>query len=507
MGVLGLFSRLLTRYPSAFSKTKSSDTDKIDHVYLDGNAMLYPIAEESKDPNVIGQKLLEVATMYADTYKCICHIYIDGPAHMGKIKQQRARRFQYPSLSISTPIPPVGSRIGTYVSELGTIYSPAMFSPGTKMMEDIHTYILNNKSSYPKVCIYSSYLESYEGEHKIIRELKQIALKTKTPIKVGIVGKDADLILLCMGLIESTDKIILPYIIRHDDFSTKAYTEDIGTLYKPNDPLYHINCLSLRDLINSETKSDTIWNFIISLFLCGNDFLPPVPEMVPLFDTLPLIIQQLGVSKPLYSKNKNTGYIHIPNLISFCKSIAQIRSPNLSWIEGVTIESNDISYNIYEDFYYHKYSPFPFDSDGLNKYKDDICYSWISTVCWNMIYYHDGVDNASISWQYPGHISPSLYTLSTRLKRIIDTRSIPIGDISKKEDALSPRQALLSILPIWLHSLIPVTRYQYREIMLTLKPYYPYMFPKLHVKLSEQSSYDEPIIPIIPYEVVSKIEI
>jgi hypothetical protein len=56
---------------------------------------------------------------------------------------------------------------------------------------------------------------------------------------VAIVGKDADLLLLGMILIEQGYK---SYIIRHND------TADTGKVdgYKVTDPLWNINCTTLR---------------------------------------------------------------------------------------------------------------------------------------------------------------------------------------------------------------------------------------------------------------------
>ena len=114
------------------------------------------------------------------------------------------------------------------------------------------------------------------------------------------------------------------------------------------------------------------------------------------------------------------------------------------------------------------------------------------TVEWIYHYYHDGLESASRSWQYPSYFSPSI-------RSILDNKNIhlEIGTIpTDQELPLTPIQALSAVLPIWLHDLIPDINV--RNKLLSIRQYYPYGFDK--------SPYTkEPIIPIIPYEIVSNL--
>ena len=98
MGVPGLHSFLRKRYPSSFSEEQVYVSD----VFLDANAMLYNIAEVTKNAQEIAQLILDASNGYSQAYRARVHISIDGPAHMGKIREQRARRFNYTPITVIT---------------------------------------------------------------------------------------------------------------------------------------------------------------------------------------------------------------------------------------------------------------------------------------------------------------------------------------------------------------------------------------------------------------------
>lgn len=442
MGVKGLFSYLRRKYTNSITNNSNIS---IDAIYLDGNALLYPIAEYTKIPEEIGYRLLTVAKQYALTYNCICHIYMDGPAHMGKIRQQRMRRFLYePTRIFYTSDAEVGNK-KEQVSILNTYeWSPAMFSPGTDMMERIHIYIQDHLSEYTMIGIYSSYHDPGEGEHKIVAHIKNTVGKYVP----GIVGKDADLILLAMG-INDTYRDIMPYILRHND----REKED-G--YTPEDPMYYINCTLLRENILSEYGRDrSIWDFIISTFLIGNDFLPSIPGLENINDALPLIMK---ISPILYVD----GTISVSGMNAF-----------------IEILNTHIT-NIVDPIHYFHVSPYQVDTK-------DVTFPWYITIWWIFIYYHDGLDVASRAWQYPLHYAPTIHTLANNpVENTYEIGKICYEDVSY----LSPHQALSAILPIWLHNLLPYS------VSNEYMQYYPY-----HFSLSESG---DPIISPIPYDVVKK---
>lgn len=477
MGVPGLFPILRTTYTDSFSTKRPT----ISHIYMDGNAMLYPISETTKDPKMIAKLLCDTCVLYAKLYNCHITIVMDGPAHMGKIKQQRARRFTYEPVTVvsNESITNLDKSL-TITVDNGLEWSPAMFSPGTIMMEIIHKEILflMKQSIYSSITGYSSYHESFEGEHKIIEMIKT---NLSSSYSFAIIGRDADLILLCMGLIETTNYMVEPYIIRHDDSKQNGYTAE--------DPIVHINCTTLRNaILASMPPKRSIWDFIIATFMCGNDFMPAIPEL----SSLQLAIKHINILCPeLYIKDMNSCYINWNNLYQFISQLSTIVSVNIKIIpgndEGILINKDGVSMvsiDTFDNFYYDAVHPFPVD-------KSRIADVWYTTIGWNMIYYHDGINYASVSWQYPLSFAPSIYTLS---KHKLMSNIYDIATMDK--DPLTPRQSLAIILPIWLRNLIP--NYDGQELD-KYNYYYPYKFPLSYKK--------EAIIPIIPYDVAKNINI
>lgn len=476
MGVLGLFSYLSRSYKKAFSPSR---VPIIESVYLDGNALLYPIAEVTKDPAEIAASMLQVASSYGERYQCRCHIYIDGAAHMGKIRQQRMRRFLYDPVSSSTPHTDVGTREGTISVHDAPRWSPAMFSPGTDMMQRIHAYIQEHIHEYNNVSIYSSYMEHGEGEHKIIRHIRDEASRRSPdePYRTAIVGKDADLLLMAMGTCPQEGHNSYIYVLRHND----RYDGNPDG-YRPTDPIYCVDTPLLRDAIIASYKHKgitSIWNFIIASFLLGNDFLPPVPELIDINTSIPMILASKHI---LY--REDTG-INWEGLISLIKSMhVDRRNVYKRWIQG---DTRNVGEDAFSSMYYFHMSRFP-------PYVEGMILSWLTTLQWVFVYYHDGMDAASIAWQYPLSYSPSLYTLKGMDASTIDASAI-LSTATKEVSPLSPVQALCGVLPMWLHDLLPE---DYRDKISMYREYYPISFDIIDPT-------GDPIIPPIPYEVLSSL--
>ncbi len=466
MGVPGLFAYLHRQYGRVFKV--GIDGLNLEAVYLDGNGLLYPIAEQSKKPERIAQILLEAVQEYADVFGCPCHLYIDGPAHMGKVRQQRLRRFMY------EPV--------TMIQEGDELvpWSPAMFSPGTKMMEAIDAYIQANRASYPGLGIYSSYAEAGEGEHKIIRDLRAKASNARP--RIGIVGKDADLLLLGMGLTPPEGYNLSLFILRHDDMTM----EDA---YRAKDPMFSIECAQLRQAILgtlSRNPSQSIWSFIVATFFMGNDFMPPIPEFGILREVLPIIMSL----NPILADRSGIKWDAIgPFLQAYARAFDRKRGTIYAgWYQGADIGPST-SIQTFEELYYFNMASFKPNLDGLVQ-------AWISTIQWNYLYYRDGLQGASTAWQYPAHYAPSLATLlrliqEPRINAYIQGNKIPYPGSSP----LTPTQALAGVLPIWLHDLLP------KDIAMELKSrpqYYPYAFKR-------QPPTGDPIIPPIPHSLLAAI--
>lgn len=441
MGVPGLLPFLKRRYTSAFPTIGG----KYDHIYSDSNALLYPLAATTVDPREIARLLLEVAQEYHVVYGGIVHLFIDGPAAMGKIRHQRLRRFQYPPLTFKQ------NPDGTY----GT-WTQAIFTPGTPQMKMINEYIEEHMKEYPGVGSFSSSDIPGEGEHKLVAAAKHLPSNTK----IAFISPDADMILLGMGMLE------------HDITILRHYAEDDDKRYGATHEMYHVNCTLLRSLITSDMKTESIWNFIIPTFFVGNDFIPPIPQTSEIFKALPKIIR-----KRARVYDTRTKSIYWKGIFSLLQSLSD--SPiDDKWVGKI---SDTI---VFDTLYYTKYFPF-----SIDRYK--MVQQWIITVEWIFQYYHNGLDIASRSWQYNNTVSPTIHTILD-----IGIDAVKNLDIAVEQvPPLSSHQALAAALPPWLHSLLPEDM---REKTEKIPQYYPFSFKM-------DNSLSIPIIPTIPYSVIRNI--
>lgn len=460
MGVPRLFSYLRRRYPSIL-ETKASTVSSI---YLDGNALLYPIAELGyKSAESIAAILLEVGKGYRDAYGCPIHLYMDGAAHMAKIRQQRFRRFQANPITLVPNVSPV---IGEKDQPIPLIpWTSVMFSPGTIMMDQIHQVIESGWT----FGTYSSYLEPGEGEHKIIRDIRSSASEGT----IGIVGKDADLLMLGMGLQEEGYTIV---ILRHNDLVSEHGNPN-G--FRHDDPIFVINCGDLRKAILAGWTNGihSIWDFNLAVLLVGNDFLPPVPEFEDIRDALPLIE---SVSPTLYRNNTidwNGVMKLITDMLKYSYSYGR-------WLPGYGRKA--LNPEAFRNLYLFRIYPWKADDD----FQRHCVQSWAMTVQWVFQYYHDGLDHASIAWQYPLSFSPSLWMLHEYPLAFEDTM------IDPQYPKLTPVQALAAMLPIWLQTLIPDPSITAK--LVSISEYYPYAFVL-------DGPRQDPLIPTIPYDIVASL--
>lgn len=447
MGVPGLFAALKRMIPKAFTSNQP-EQNVFSDIYIDGNGMLYPIAENNKDPQSIAKSILEACQDYGNMYNCKVHFYLDGPAHMAKIRQQRLRRFQYPPVTLDP--------------KSGLPWSPAMFTPGTPMMDAIHEELMKLKSNYSRLGIYSPSSEPGEGEHKILDRIRSI--ESKQGKKIGIVGMDADLILLSMPL--ASRNII---IFRHTNMDINGNL--IPDIYRVSDPMIYIDVNILTSQIHSKIGAISIWNFIILTFFIGNDFLPPIPECSKVQDSLDAFLKYMGDGIL-----DNKGNIVWQKVAELSQKLLVLK-PDSKWTgldQGKTVLPD-----LFPQYYYDIESPFHIEGS-------EIVSAWKKGIEWNYSYYLKGPQETRIDWQYTSSFAPALLDVA-RFSHI----ALINWDTSIKLEPLTQKQALAIVLPPHLHNLLD------SETRKRLpKEYYPFSFILRH---------GYPILPYIPYEIAIKL--
>ena len=205
------------------------------------------------------------------------YIAIDGVAPIGKILQQRQRRYKYlfdkkiklsgDKLNDCEKFDQIDKEI-EYITKEGihVPYKPISsieLTPGTDYMERLHKLIVKYLEELKKSnvkCIYSSYHEPGEGEHKILQYIK----KNVNPENIVIVyGLDADLLFLAL----STGIEYNLFVMREQQiFSNKEPDFDDYIDYN------YVEITQLHKII--EKLNINTDDFIVICYLVGNDFLP-----------------------------------------------------------------------------------------------------------------------------------------------------------------------------------------------------------------------------------------
>ena len=301
MGVPGFFTWLL-RNKKISSKKLIIDAinAKIKYLMLDTNCLLHPcvayILEKYKNnkitlnpkksirhqlENLIWERIkLTIDDMITRLSPEYIYIAIDGVAPIGKILQQRQRRYKYlfdkkikltpeksldksldKSLEESLEEIEQVNKDGIYITSEPV--SSIELTPGTDYMERIHNkmieYLVELKKSKIK-CIYSSYHEPGEGEHKILQYIKK---NIRPEELVVIYGLDADLLFLAL----STGENYNLYVMREQQiFNNTELNLDEKIDY---------NYVEISELHKMISKLEINTNdFITICYLVGNDFLP-----------------------------------------------------------------------------------------------------------------------------------------------------------------------------------------------------------------------------------------
>lgn len=235
---------------------------------------------------------------------------VDGVAPMAKITQQRKRRF-IPKDSKDT-----SHNIDTEYDDedsmdlMNSLFNSNAITPGTDFMAKLDYYMLhflelNTKRSdfiMPEKVVYSSHYVSGEGEHKIFELLreKQVVIKDRDSANI-IVGSDADLVMLSMLCPEEllpnpllwrrekndkkhpetgkpskvdSDKNIIKFGEKYElIFDYGEYIHDFFNIGALRYAIYQELSSGIQDIV---TEHQIIRDFVLMLYLIGNDFVPPV---------------------------------------------------------------------------------------------------------------------------------------------------------------------------------------------------------------------------------------
>jgi 5'-3' exoribonuclease 2 len=468
---------------------------------LDTNCLLHPcinhVIDKIKDKPGYDRSKVELEIWQLITKRIdemidkvkpeIIYIAIDGVVPMSKILQQRQRRHRYyydnSQNEICNDIYPITS---------------IELTPGTEYMERIHlkmiSYLknINKKVKY----IYSSYHIEGEGEHKILRYIKNNIKNNDT---IVIYGLDADLLFLALSAMITNNMLDL-YIMREkpifdnkdvnlDDINTEYNYVEIRELYNvisPTAPTATTNTASS----NKGSICIPVPDFIVICYLIGNDFMPHLLTITfkkkgldRLISAYENVVNKIGSSKTIVEYNgkkfiinydflyelfneivyterniwrninrprlhqnaptaSNPTASHPPTTTVPTTSTSTAPHPSVISNKGVIVEEK-IEFKD-ETEYYNNYLGTS-ELEISKSTKEHFVLKYIEGIEWCMNYYLNNTN--SWSWGYPYAIAPLIQDIINYFPKII-TKFPQMSDSNTfGERELCPMEQLILAIP------------------------------------------------------------
>lgn len=374
---------------------------------------------------------------------------VDGVAGLGKMNQQRQRRFRSALTMKDAP------------------FNPSAFTPGTKLMDHLTKYIdwyirmmMTHSDEWKSLqVIFSNEKVPGEGEHKIMTYFRNHVKRHET---VCIYGLDADLIML--GMLLPIDHVI---VAREPEYGLVEFV-DVGH--------FKLKILELMKW-NSDPNEDgtspprfcvqnAITDFVMLGFLVGNDFLPTVPTISIMDGAMDLILtlyHQIGrIHGHLTKKSrarKSLGVLQLQHkaLHAFFEAFAACETgflekkysgTNYSFYPDPLVVKNlvltdptmpQLDFPAYaNDYYQKKFS----EKESIQ----DIVWKYLDGMEWVVNYYANGIPDWT--WFFPYLYGPFLRDLShyTRSHRSCSF---------EQHAPVPPFLQLLAVLPASSKDLVP----------------------------------------------------
>ena len=403
--------------------------------------------------------------------KLFLTLAVDGVAPLAKISQQRGRRYKS-SLVDTSKTPNSGVSLG---SEVHRVFDPNCITPGTGLMSRLDNYlqrwIATNRDFLPDRIIYSNHLVRGEGEHKIFQFIRQGLLQTDELGAHVIYGLDADLVML-----SSLSQMKWLYLCRenfNDVINIAAFKAGI------------IDDLSIKGS-NSVDPEVAIQDFVLMLYLIGNDFLPHVSAFHHVgssIDIMFAIYQDLKL--PLTAVDGQIQWAHFAQFISALASrepslLHQVASKDYKYpsaaIDSATVKTRGPE-GIKVDFDYDKFrlawyrsAIIPRTTSGIEICRllnlpeiqasdiHQMCIEYMKGLQWILRYYTQGTHSVSRKYVYRYNHAPLLRDLSLMIQYGVETKTCPtVSDIEAhvSDPIFSPVHQLLAVMPPSSLDLIP----------------------------------------------------
>jgi len=322
MGIPSYFNYILKNHTNIIVKKTQVSSDNL---FVDANSLIYDTI------NNYGEKIPDsFETIFQDIYNNILkliknvnpkeksYICLDGVPPVAKVMQQKQRRFKGTLIN----------KILTSTSKSTSSFNRNQITPGSSFMKKLDEYLYKAFSLHPNI-VFSGSSVPMEGEHKICKIISsEERFKQKKSI---IYGLDADLFMLGLLMVFKEYNIFLFKETKH--FS---YIKGIN-----NTELYYFNINTFSHQLSQKlgvNRKQSICDYCLLAFLCGNDFLPHLHCVNIRNEGIPYIIDKYletnkDNKKPLI--NIKNGNINWRNFRDYIASIAKEEKDkilqNLSW--------------------------------------------------------------------------------------------------------------------------------------------------------------------------------
>ena len=390
---------------------------------------------------------------------------VDGVAGMGKMNQQRQRRF----------------RTAKTMEDTDQTFNPNAFTPGTKLMDHLTKYIdwyLRSMMTYHPEwkgleVILSNEKVPGEGEHKIMQYIREYGHPSDT---YCIYGMDADLIML--GMILPVNNVVI------------AREADEGVVQFVDVSLFKTEIMNVMRWDSGSTarpvatfhEKHALHDFILLCFLVGNDFLPTIPTMSIMegsIDSMMKIYREMCKINGHLTRVARTKQIvlRLDVFSQFMEKMAErekdmietkYRSRNF-FPDPLVLKNLSPSHELDFDTYRKEY----YETNLPDIPVEMIVHEYLYGMHWFLKYYKNGIPDWL--WYYKYLYGPFLCDF----KKVLETYTIPKFEMNQP---VPPFLQLMIVLPASSSSLVPdgLSCYMKNEESI-LSQYYPKDF---HVDLA-----------------------
>jgi len=485
MGVVYYFSHIIKNHSNIISKL-SSNTIKVDNLYLDCNSIIYDSFYKMDVNNItetianaIISKVIQTISEYINLLKPTNSVFIafDGVAPVAKLDQQRSRRFKsLYQTSISRSF---------FKSTEQDPWNTTAITPGTvfmKILDERITKSFNNPSMFNlSSLIVSGSNEHGEGEHKIFQHIRNYPVEHSTKNTI-IYGLDADLIMLSINHLPIAPNI---YLFRE----TPEFIKSINSELEPNEnyvlDIPELSKTIILDMNNgneltTDQEKNRVYDYILLCFFLGNDFMPHFPAVNIRTGGVDKMLQAykatIGGTNENLTDGKVINWKNVRKLVQFLadneheflKKEHKIRdrreknkmpdiTPQEKLDEFINIPSYERSVekyiNPYKDNWQKRYYKCLFDVEIDEERLKQICTNYLEGLEWTMKYYTTGCPDWRWSYNYN---YPPLLTDLIRYIPYFNTEFVG----AKPDQPVSDLVQLCYVLPRQSLQFLPETLYK-----------------------------------------------